>query len=117
MSEKSNANEVVQETDKLLFHQIRQKGSKDIFADYIILIKTVPLKNVEVDHKTKLEETCRKVLTRLQQADLQAEVRRGSDNWIFIFVICELRRLKREVDNSRYISQIYNSLSALSHSC
>ncbi|CAG8670242.1 9449_t:CDS:2 [Funneliformis caledonium] len=96
---------LTKETGNLLFHQIRQKESKDIFADYIILIKTVSLKNFtpadkEV-HKKKLEKTCRTVLTRLQQAGLRAEIRRGSDNFIFVFVICELQRLNREVEISR----------------
>ncbi|RIA88636.1 calcium-activated chloride channel-domain-containing protein [Glomus cerebriforme] len=111
MSENSDTNSQItsknlaQEAGKLLFHQIRQKGSKDIFADYIILLRTTPLKNLAAadkeEHKTKLEETCRKVLTRLQEAGLQAEVRRGSDKLVFIFVLCDLHRLKREVDTSR----------------
>jgi hypothetical protein len=110
MSENSDTDSIqlmnlVQETGKLLFHQIRQKGSKVIFADYIILIQTKPLKNLapadKEEHKSKLEETCRKVISRLQQAGLQAEIRRGSDKLIFIFVLCDIHRLKREVDISR----------------
>jgi len=110
MSENSDKDSIqlmnlVQETGKLLFHQIRQKGSKDIFADYIILVRTKSLKNLvaadKEEHKTKLEETCRKVIARLQQAGLQAEVRRGSEKLIFIFVLCDIHRLKREVDTSR----------------
>jgi hypothetical protein len=117
MSKNSDADStnlnLVQETGKLLFHQIRQKGSKDIFADYIILLRTTPIKNLSradvEEHKKKLEETCRNVLYRLEQAGLQAEVRRGSDKLIFIFVLCDLHRLKREVETSRYILKI-NSL-------
>lgn len=103
---------LAQRTDKLLFHQIRQKGSKDIFADYIILLRTIPTKGLpptdKEEHKRKLEETCRKVIYSLEQAGLQAEVRRGSDKLIFIFVLCDLHRLKREVETSRYIFKINN---------
>ncbi|RGB38978.1 calcium-activated chloride channel-domain-containing protein [Rhizophagus diaphanus] len=100
-----NSTNLAQGTDKLLFHQIRQKGNKDIFADYIILLRTIPTKSLpptdKEEHKKKLEETCRKVIYSLEQAGLQAEVRRGSDKLIFIFVLCDLHRLKREVETSR----------------
>jgi hypothetical protein len=98
---------LTQEANNLLFHQIRKKGSKDIFADYIILIRTTPLKNLAAadkqEHNLKLEETCRKVLENLKKAGLQAEVRRGSSELIFVFVLCDLHRLNREVEISKYV--------------
>ncbi|CAG8502519.1 6707_t:CDS:2, partial [Scutellospora calospora] len=97
---------VVQGTQNLLFHRIHNtKESKEVFADYVTIIRSKPfskLSPVEKElYKKKLEETCRKLLTRLSRVGLKYEVRRGSDDLIFVFVLCPLDRLKQESDRSR----------------
>ncbi|CAG8449838.1 15493_t:CDS:2 [Acaulospora morrowiae] len=96
---------LVQETRNLFFYQLQHQKDKDSFADYVIIVRTKALNKLsgleKEAHKTKLEETCRKVLTRLNLAGLKFEVRRGAEDLIFIFVLCPLKRLKEEVDRSR----------------
>ncbi|CAG8808355.1 22537_t:CDS:2, partial [Dentiscutata erythropus] len=97
---------VVQGTRNLLFHRIHNtKESKEVFADYVAIIRTKPFSKLsqlekEISRK-KLEDTCRNLLTRLHRVGLKYEVRRGADDLIFVFILCPLDRLKQEFDRSR----------------
>ncbi|CAG8597734.1 22952_t:CDS:2 [Cetraspora pellucida] len=100
------ASNVVQETRNLLFHHIHNtKESKEVFADFVAIIRSKPfskLSQVEREiHRKKLEDTCRKLLTRLSRVGLKYEVRRGSEDLIFVFILCPLDRLKQECERSR----------------
>ncbi|CAG8437654.1 6234_t:CDS:2 [Acaulospora colombiana] len=106
VAKKIATSKLAQETQRLFFHQLQsQKESKDAFADYVVVIRTkafgkLPAAEKEV-YKVKLEDTCRKILTRLNLAGLKYEARRGAADLIFIFVLCPAERLKEELDRSR----------------
>ncbi|CAG8548784.1 11570_t:CDS:2 [Diversispora eburnea] len=95
----------LQETQDLLFRILQKQESKEIFADYVIVVRTKVFSKLspveKEEHKTKVEQTCRKLLKRLSKAGLNYEARRGADDLIFIFVLCPLERLKQEVERSR----------------
>ncbi|CAG8522776.1 12987_t:CDS:2 [Racocetra persica] len=100
------ASNVVQETRNLLFHHIHNtKENKEVFADFVTIIRSKPLSKlskVEKEaHRKKLEDTCRTLLTRLSNVGLKYEVRRGSEDLIFVFILCPLDRLKQESERSR----------------
>ncbi|CAG8573086.1 16552_t:CDS:2 [Racocetra fulgida] len=104
------ASNVVQETRNLLFHHIHNtKENKEVFADFVTILRSKPLSKlsqVEKEaHRKKLEDTCRKLLTRLSRVGLKYEVRRGSEDLIFVFILCPLDRLKQESARIRDIDE------------
>ncbi|RHZ67771.1 hypothetical protein Glove_299g21 [Diversispora epigaea] len=95
----------VQETQGLVFRILQKQENNEIFADYVIVVRTKVFSKLspveKEEHKTKVEQTCRKLLKRLSQVGLNYEARRGADDLIFIFVLCPLARIKQEVERSR----------------
>ncbi|CAG8784673.1 21260_t:CDS:2 [Gigaspora margarita] len=94
---------VVQGTRNLLFHHVHNtKESKEVFADYVAIVRTKPFsklsKSEKETYRKKLEETCRNLLARLHRVGLKYEVRRGAEDLIFVFILCPLDRLKQEFE-------------------
>ncbi|RIB08528.1 calcium-activated chloride channel-domain-containing protein [Gigaspora rosea] len=97
---------VVQGTRNLLFHHVHNtKESKEVFADYVAIIRTKPFSKLSKSEKEiyrkKLEDTCKNLLARLHRVGLKYEVRRGAEDLIFVFILCPLDRLKQEFERSR----------------
>ncbi|CAG8539611.1 2426_t:CDS:2 [Ambispora gerdemannii] len=98
MSEKIS---LLSKTRKLIFHQLSQEGSKEAFADYVLVVDSkIPSKGREA-FKTTLVNTCKLVIANLEKAGLECEVRRSKEDMIFIFVLCSAERLKQEIYRSR----------------
>jgi hypothetical protein len=91
-------------TRKLLFHQLHNtKGHREAFADFVIVVRGQPEAGTDKERfRAALRETCSDIMKRLSEAGLRFELRRGSIELVFIFVLCSPSRLKQEVYRSRY---------------
>ncbi|CAG8608697.1 3225_t:CDS:2 [Paraglomus brasilianum] len=99
----ATASRLMEGTQRLLFHQLQtRKEGTNSSADYVIVVKTK--QNAEEDKdqlSQRLRDTCLRIMTQLNGAGLKFEVRRGSKEFIFFFVLCSTERLKLEVRRAR----------------
>ena len=99
----ATASKLMEGTQRLLFHQLQtRKGGTNPFADYVIVVKTKQNAKEDKDQLSqRLRDTCLRIMTQLSGAGLKFEVRRGSKEFIFFFVLCSTERLKLEVRRAR----------------